>query len=168
MATYAPEARAHHIHVNWRVVALVALAAVVAGLAGYAIAGGFSSSEPNPGQAVSSKVMSVFASGDTAAINALYAPNAQLVGEYPGRPISELDKNRAQLTATIKHAIAVGNTYTQVGPVTSYTAANGDMYVASIVEVKGSGHLTGDPLVGFYRVHDGKIIRQIFLYGPGY
>lgn len=43
MATYAPEVRAHHIHVNWRPAALVALVAVVAGLAGYAIAGGFSS-----------------------------------------------------------------------------------------------------------------------------
>jgi ketosteroid isomerase-like protein len=167
LATYAPEVRAHRIHANWRLVALVALAAAVAGLAGYAIAGGFSS-ETNAGQDLSSRVMSVWASGDTAAINALYAPNAQLVGEYPGRPASEGDMNRAAVTETIKHAIAVGNTYTQVGPVTSYTAANGDMYVSSLIEVKGSGHPVGDPMVGFYRVHDGKIIRQIFLYAPGY
>jgi hypothetical protein len=37
------------------------------------------------------------------------------------------------------------------------------MYVASLVEVKGTGHPAGVPLVGFYRVHDGKIIRHIFM-----
>ena len=73
MATFAPEVHARHVRVNWRLIALVGLAAVVAGLAGYAIAGGFSSSEPNPGQAVSSKVMAVFErrhGGDQGALRA--------------------------------------------------------------------------------------------------
>lgn len=80
--------------------------------------------------------MSAWASGDTAAIKALYAPNVQFVAEYPGRPASQVDTTRAAVIETIRHAIAGGVTYTQVGPVTSYTTANGDMYVSSIVEVK--------------------------------
>ena len=60
-------------------------------------------------------------------------------------------------------AIGFGNTYRQVGPVSSYEAADGDLYVASTVEVSGLAHPDGSPLIGFYRVHNGKVIRQIFL-----
>lgn len=161
MTTYAPQARTHHMNVNWRLIVLVVGVVIAAGLAGYAIAGGFGN-ESSPGQDVSSKVMSVWASGDTAAINELYAPNVSLNLVYPGSGPTG-DTNRKQVTETIKNALAVGNTYTQIGPVTSYTAADGDMYVASLVEVKGAGHPSGVPLVGFYRVHDGKIVQHIFM-----
>lgn len=161
MTTYAPQARMHRVHVNWGLIALVVGVAVAAGLAGYALAGGFSS-ESNPGQEVSSKVMSVWASGDRAAINALYAPNVSLNLVYPGSSPTG-DTNRKQVTRTIDNAIAFGNTYKQIGPVTSYTAADGDMYVSSLFEVKGPGHPDGVPLVGFYRVHDGKIVQHIFM-----
>jgi len=150
------------VRIDLRPVVAAIAALLVAGVVGYAIAGGFSS-ESSSGQDVSSKVMAVWRTGDTAAINALYAPSVKFVLEYPGRSATEVDTNRQQLTDTIRNAIAYGNTYTQVGPVTSYTAADGDTYVASLVEVKGTGHPSGVPVVGFYRVHDRKIIRHIFM-----
>lgn len=163
MTAYASHADLHRPRLNlWLVVAAAAAALIVAGVAGYAIAGGFSS-ESSPGQDVSNKVMAVWTTGDTAAINALYAPAVTFVLEYPGRTPTDVQTNRQQLTDTIKNAIAYGNTYTQVGSVTSYTAAEGDTYIASLVEVKGPGHPSGIPVVGFYRVHNGKIIRHIFM-----
>ena len=163
MTAYAPQARLHHhIHPRSRLIATVVLVALAAGLAGYAIAGGFSSAS-NPAQDLSSRVMAAWASGDIAAINDLYAPNAKLVLEYPGRPANEMANGRANIATTIAAVKGIGNTYTQLGPVTSYTAPNGDLYVTSVVEVKGLAHQAGTPIIGYYQVHDGKIIRQIFL-----
>lgn len=50
--------------------------------------------------------------------------------------------------------------------VSTYPSTDGGMYVASLVEVSGPGHDRGDPIVGFYRVHDGMVIRHIFIYAP--
>ena len=57
----------------------------------------------------------------------------------------------------------VGNTYRQHGAVIEYKDQEGDLYVGTIVEVKGLGHPTGVPIVGFYRVRGGKVIRHVFM-----
>ncbi len=57
----------------------------------------------------------------------------------------------------------IGNTYRQVGSVVEYLAADGDLYVATLVEVVGPGHPDGVPVVGFYRVKDGQVIRHVFM-----
>lgn len=57
----------------------------------------------------------------------------------------------------------IGNTYRQVGSVVEYLAADGDLYVATLVEVVGPGHPDGVPVVGFYRVKDGHVIRHVFM-----
>jgi hypothetical protein len=49
-----------------------------------------------------------------------------------------------------------------VGPVIDYQVPEGDLFVATLVEVVGPGHPSGDPIVGFYRVHDGKVTRHVF------
>lgn len=59
----------------------------------------------------------------------------------------------------IATAIGIGNTYTQVGPV----AEDGDMYIGTLVDVVGGAHPNGDPLVGFYRVRNGEVIRHVFM-----
>ena len=57
----------------------------------------------------------------------------------------------------------VENTYRTVGPVSSYEAADGDLYVTVLVVVTGPAHPRGVPVVGFYRVHDGKVIRHVVM-----
>lgn len=58
---------------------------------------------------------------------------------------------------------SVENTYRTVGPVSSYEAADGDLYVTVLVVAIGRPHPRGVPVVGFYRVHDGKVIRHVFM-----
>jgi hypothetical protein len=74
-----------------------------------------------------------------------------------------LAENREEITSVITGAISFSNTYQQIGPVTEYVATDGDLYVATLVEVVGGGHPDGDPIVGFYRVKDGKVIRHVFI-----
>ena len=162
MATHAPRAHAHWPNVNSWPAAALGLALVIAGLVGYAVAGGFTGEATSPGQAVADRVNNVWATADPAAIRATYAANVKFLLEMPGERAQF--SNRAQLADTIHSAVIVaGYTYTQIGPVSSYTAADGDMYVTSLIEIRGSGHPSGVPAVGFYRVHNGKVIRQIFM-----
>jgi len=76
--------------------------------------------------------------------------------------------DREELKSLIRNALGVGNRYAHIGPVIDYVGRDGDLYLAGLVEVSGAGHPNGDPLVGFWRVHDGKVIRHIFLYAPDY
>ncbi len=161
MTTYAPRAHSRWPHFDPLVLAAVGLAAVIAGLVGYAIAGGFTTESTSPGQAVADKLNHVWATGDPAAIKATFAPNVHFLLQAPGEHAEFT--SRAQLAAVIHEVIPHGGTYTQVGPVASYTAPDGDMYVAALLEVKGPGHPYGMPAVGFYRVHEGKVIRYIFM-----
>jgi len=163
MTAQAPEV-ARRPGTKFWLVAVSGLAAVLlAGVVGHAIAGGFTT-ESAPGQEVSDRVMKAWATGDTAAITAAYDPAVKFVLEYPGRPPGEGDTaNAEQLTATIAGAIAIGNTYKQIGPVSYYETSDGDVYVATLVEVTGGVHPVGVPVVGFYRVHDGKVIQHIVM-----
>jgi hypothetical protein len=119
--------------------------------------------DPGPGQAISDKVMEVWATGDETAIDAIYDPDVIMMidgEEYAG--------DRDEITSVIKGAIGIGNGYRQVGPVIDFVDSGGDLYVGTIVEVVGIAHRKGDPVIGFYRVRDGKVIRHILLYGPEY
>ena len=109
------------------------------------------------------RVAKAWATGDAASIAAAYDPKVQMVLVYDKRE-DVIASNIKDLTTAIKGAISFGNTYQQVGPVAYYQSAeDGDVFVASLVEVKGMAHTVGDPLVGFYRVRDGKVTRQIFM-----
>jgi hypothetical protein len=118
------------------------------------------SSESTEGQgaSVSEMVMDAWASGDQADIDAVYAQDVRMV--LDGDPVAE---NREEITSVIIGAIGMGNTYEQVGPVTTYLATNGDLYIGTLLEVVGIGHPEGDPVVGFYRVRDGNVIRHVFM-----
>ena len=108
---------------------------------------------------VSEMVMEAWATAEQADIDAVYAEDVQMVLE--GETIAE---NRQEITSVITGARSFGNTYRQIGPVSEYVAADdGDLYVATLVEVVGTGHPDGDPIVGFYRVRDGKVIRHVFI-----
>jgi hypothetical protein len=107
---------------------------------------------------VSEMVMEAWATGDQADIDAVYAEEVRLV--LDDETVAE---NRDEITSVITGAISFGNTYQQVGPVTEYVAADGDLYVATLVEVVGAGHPDGDPIVGFYRVRGDKVIRHVFI-----
>jgi ketosteroid isomerase-like protein len=110
------------------------------------------------GESIGEMVMEAWATGDQAAIDAIYAEDVQMV--LDGGTIAE---NREEMTSTISGAISIGNTYRQVGSVVEYVASDDDLYVATLVEVVGPGHPTGVPIVGFYRVRDGKVIRHVFI-----
>lgn len=112
------------------------------------------------GASIAESVMAAWASGDEADVAAVYAGDVVMV--LDGEALAE---NRTEIAEVIASAASIGNTYTQVGPVAVYEA-DGDMYVATLVEVAGAGHTDGDPLVGFYRVRDGEVIRHVFMYAP--
>lgn len=162
MATYAHESRVHRLHLNPLLVALIAFAAILlAGIAGYAIAGGFTS-EPSPGQKVADGVVNAYATGDPATIAATYDPAVKVVLIYDNAE-HMVARNAKQLTGVIKGSIAFGDTLKQIGPVSTYKANDGDLYVTSLTELTSPSHPDGIPIVGFYRVHNGKVIRQIGL-----
>ena len=73
-----------------------------------------------------------------------------------------------QLKSVIKGGLGVGNRYRTISPVVGYEDDDGDLYIAGIVEAGGTYHPSGDPMVGFWRVRDGKVIRHIFMYAPDY
>ena len=117
-----------------------------------------SDSDEETGAAVADSVMAAWASGDQADIDDIYAED--VVMALDGMNVAE---SREEITSVITTAIGIGNTYRQVGPVAVYVAEDGDMYVSSLVEVVGAAHQVGDPVVGFYRVRDGQVIRHIFM-----
>ena len=104
------------------------------------------STDEEAGASVSESVMTAWASGDPADIDAIYAED--FVMAVDGVTLAE---NREEIASVITGAKEVGNTYEQVGPVAVYLAEDGDMYVGTLVEVVGAGHPIGDPIVGFYR-----------------
>jgi uncharacterized protein (TIGR02246 family) len=117
-----------------------------------------SDSDEETGAAVADSVMAAWASGDQADIDDIYAED--VVMALDGMTVAE---SREEIASVITTAIGIGNTYRQVGPVAVYVAEDGDMYVSSLVEVVGIAHQVGDPVVGFYRVRDGQVIRHIFM-----
>ena len=147
-------------HIRAWLVAIVIVLVAAAALVGYATAVGLSTSD---GQAVSDRVMGVWATGEQADIDSTYAPG--VVMSIDGEQVAG---NRDEIGAVIAGAIGIGNTYTQVGPVAEYETANGDLYVATLVDVVGPGHPIGTPVIGFYRVRDGMVDRHILLAAEGY
>jgi ketosteroid isomerase-like protein len=109
-------------------------------------------------ESVSEMVMEAWATGAQTDIDAIYAEDVRMV--LDGETLAE---DRDEITSVITGAIRFGNTYQQVGPVTEYLASDGDLYVATLLEVVGDGHPFGDPVVGFYRIRDGKVIRHVFI-----
>jgi hypothetical protein len=162
VTTYSPEARVRRPHLSSWLVGLAGLAAiVVAAIVGYAVAGGFTTESPR-GQDVADSVMQAWATGDSASIAAVYDPAVKVVLIYDNTE-HVIASSAKELIGVIKGAIGLGNTYRQIGPVASYEAKDSDLYVTSMVEVKGLGHPNGDPLVGFYRVRNGKVTKHIFM-----
>ena len=141
-------------------VVVIGVIAVVAGVVVTTILqmGGDASAPDGEGQSVSQMVMEAWATGEQTDIDAVYAENVRMVIDE-----ETLAENREEITSVITSAIRFGNTYQQIGPVSEYVATDGDLYVATLVEVVGAGHPTGDPIVGFYRVRDGKVIRHVFI-----
>ena len=103
-------------------------------------------------------IMKPWATGDTTDVEAIYDPDVRMV--LDGDVVAT---GREELTSIIVDAVdgGNGNTYTPVGPCSGYLATDGDTYVSGIVNVGGSGHPTGVPVVGFYRVRDGLVIRHV-------
>ncbi len=110
------------------------------------------------GATIGEMVMEAWASGDQADIEAVYDSDVIMV--LDGETLAE---DRGGITSVITGAISVGNAYEQVGPVAVYEASDGDLYVATLVEVTGAAHPEGVPVAGFYRVRDGKVIRHVFM-----
>lgn len=117
-----------------------------------------SDSDEETGASVADSVMTAWATGDQADIDAIYAED--VVMALDGTTLAE---DREEITSVITGALGIGNTYEQIGPVAVYAAEDGDLYVGTLVEVVGAGHPVGDPVVGFYRVRDGRVIRHIFM-----
>ncbi len=142
---------------NYGVVSFILIGLFVAFAAGYVF--GYNDFEDaSPGSDVSQDVMRAWESGDLADIEAVYDPSVVMIidGE-------ELASDRDEIGSVIAAAIGLGNTYDQLEPVAVYTAGDGDVYVAGIVEVVGPAHPDGVPLVGFFRVRDGKVVRHVFM-----
>jgi len=143
-----------------RFVVVLGAIAVVAGVvvAASLFTGDDVSSPSGDGQSVSEMVMKAWATGEQDDIDAVYAENVRMV--LDDETVAE---TREAITSVITGAIGFGNTYQQIGPVSEYVAVDGDLYVSTLVEVAGYGHPHGDPVVGFYRVRDGKVTRHVFI-----
>lgn len=135
-----------------------ALAVLLAALAGYGVAGGFSA---KLGPRVAAEAVQAWQSGDRADVDAVYAPSARLV--LDGRTIAT---GRAAITAAINTVRGLGDTYRQVGSVAQYSIRGGDVYVSSLVEVDGPQHPGGDLLLTLYQIRDGQVIRQTVAQAP--
>lgn len=139
---------------------------LVLGLVFATVACGDDEAEPQSGEgdAVAAMVMTAFETGDRADVEAVYAPDVQMVIDE-----QMVASDREELVAVMGTALAAGNSYEQIGPVVEYTGADGDLYVATVVVVMGPGHPPeGDPHVGFYRVRDGQVIRHVFIDARAY
>jgi hypothetical protein len=108
-------------------------------------------------------IMKAWATGDQSDIDAIYAEDVRMV--LDGTTVAE---SRDEISEIITGAKTVGNTYAQVGPVAAYTGEDGDLYISMLVEVVGGGHPVGDPVVGFYRVRNGEVIRHVFMEAEAY
>ena len=139
------------------------LCAVAVSLAVVTACSSGDSADDETGAAVAESVMTAWASGDQADVDAVYAEDVVMVLDD-----ETAAENRNEISSVITGAIGIGNTYSQVGPVAVYVADDGDMYVGTLVEVVGPGHPDGDPIVGFYRVRNGEVIRHVFMYAPSY
>jgi hypothetical protein len=100
---------------------------------------------------------------DEAKVEAIYDPEVLMMLDA-----DVLARDREQIKSVIEGGLGVGNRYRHISPVVGYEDDDGDLYIAAIVEVGGTYHPSGDPVVGFWRVHDGKVIRHIFMYAPDY
>jgi hypothetical protein len=121
-------------------------------------------SADSPGQIISDKINEAWTREyDEAKVKAIYDPDVIMMLDT-----DVLAANRDEIKSLISGALGVGNTYTQIGSLIEYEDELGDLYLASIVEVAGVGHQKGDPLVGFWRIRDGKVIHHIFMYAPQY
>jgi hypothetical protein len=130
------------------------LAVMLAGLGGYALAGGFSTSE---GQRVADSVIQVWRTGDVEDMQAIYAPTVEFGLDGESSAISR-EQLRADIQIMLTESGLTGeDAISQVGPVAELTDGDGDLYVSTMVE------LGGVPYSGFYRVRDGKVVSQEFL-----
>jgi hypothetical protein len=111
----------------------------------------------SPGQIASALAMEAWATGATEDIEVAYDPNVVMIIDD-----DTLAEDRDEITSVIRAGLSI-NTYRQVGPVAELEASDGDLYVATLVEVVGLGHPDGVPVVGFHRVRDGKVIRHVFM-----
>lgn len=114
-------------------------------------------------EATAAMVMKAWDTGDSADIDAVYAADVLMVIDT-----ETYASDREELAGVITGAMSIGNIYRQVGPVVEYLGSDGDTYLATLVVVTGPGHPSGAPVVGFYRVRDGKVIRHILLDAEGY
>ena len=150
------------LHASTRTVSVMALSVVSLAAAAIGVAGQGEALPGDPagptGDAISEQVMEAWATNDAAAVEALYDPEVIMVIDA-----DVVAADRDEIRSVIAGARGIGNTYRQHGPVIEYQDENGDLYVGTIVEVKGPGHPTGVPIVGFYRVRDGKVIRHVFM-----
>jgi hypothetical protein len=100
---------------------------------------------------------------DEAKVEAIYDPEVLMMID-----MEVYAADREEIKSLIRSALGAGNRYTQIGQEIDYVDEDGDLYLASIVEVTGVAHQTGDPVIGFWRVRDGKVIRHIFMFAPDY
>ena len=89
-----------------------------------------SDSDEETGASAAESVMTAWATGDQADIDAIYAED--VVMALDGTNLAE---NREEITSVITGALGIGNTYEQIGPVAVYRAEGGDLYIGTVVEV---------------------------------
>ena len=143
-----------HTRPRWFLLVAAVLAVVLAGLGGYALAGGFSTSE---GQRVADSVIQVWRTGNVEDMNAIYAPTVEFGLDGDTSTISR-EQLRANIQVSLTNSGQTGeDAISQVGPVAELADGDGDLYVTTMVEMGGVSYS------GFYRVHDGMVVSHVFL-----
>jgi hypothetical protein len=143
---------------TWLLASLAVVTLVIGGLGGWLIRGSSNPSSPAGQQLaeeITDKVMRAWTTGAAVDIDAVYASDATLVLDGEVLPGS--------MATIVKGAIDYGNTYEQIGPASYFVpaTAEADTYVSAMIKVTGKDHPHGDPLVTFFRVQNGKVVRHV-------
>lgn len=137
----------------WPLMVITAVIALAVGAGAALVLSG--DSDTDPGTDLSDAVMVAWATADPDDIDAIYADDAVFIVD--GEPLATGIDEITDMIGDVE------NTYETIGPVSSYEAADGDLYVSVLVEVVGPAHPLGVPAVGFYRVHEGEVIRHVVM-----
>lgn len=141
----------------WVIVSVATVVALVIGFGVGFLVGDRSTSDP--ARDTADRVMLAWQTADPDDIADVYAPDAVFV--FDGE---QLAVGLDEVTDLVAVAVNdLGNTYELIGPVSSVTRSTGVVYISFLVEVTGSGHPFGAPIIGFYRVQNGLVTRHVVM-----
>jgi len=147
MTTYAPEVHAHRRHVNYWLVAVIALAVALVALGTWIIVDQYQG--PDDTTALIDDVTAAWSNGDANALKSLYASDAVYV-----EPFGDTLSGVKEITGMVPSAAAAGFKLERVAPVT----VEGDFATTFLRYSTSSGE--EGTVVAVYQLENGKVVGE--------